>query len=725
MPNIKLTDQLGFNVDAEIDPDSTIAKYIKNLTQLKFPGLNLASYKDLTLDETPLKHLQTGIEFEQPVDIGVDGSEMKIGAGVSGSLSLFSAAEEQLFDPEVFGDPIGIGPNQFYLGVGTAASLSPEVTHETGDLSFGFNAGSEINLTTYRLFEKSAAGTSPKFLDALKETVAGLSIPGDLEDLTRMSTGSVVTVEGNGNLKLSASFDMLNVVKPLATVNGPDPFGELKVKAGGSIEIGAGFEITGAYQIRVQKTGDHKVRVGYYRKRGEEFSLSASASAGVSASVGNFDVIERLMKAISSDPKADVDTLKKAGLSEAQIEAIKKVIEAGISRKLEIALGFEFSSTDTSVAAFLFDFELDQLAEAGRKALHNALDGDLTGLAVKDAELPAGVHLVRSIFTDIQSKKHALRFNLLGIYNFIAVSKLVLEGKVLFERDTGDLIITDKATASRIAASTLNFAADNEKLRKVLAESVLITAAYRCSKLVTHQPELKISHSYFELHSSTDWTKMENNLDVFEALKLLDETEKKKLLGSSTQFGRTTLYVETGYDDALVNNLFLKNGAPRSQQEYETAGRRAVAILVQQGEKDDFRRAPATVDELWNEMSKQAQPSFGFLTPFRDLSGSELAEVTRDFTVIKWWATSMHEMSEHLAEVRKFIDSNPGIDPGNKKFTALRKNLASKLKDVASKTKGYFGDPWGLVAMDQASGGRASAKAFIMGPTVAVFRERQ
>lgn len=725
MPNIKLTDQLGFSVDAEINPDSTIAKYIKGLAKLKFPKLNLASLKDLPLDQAPLKNLQTGIEFEQPVDIGVDGSEMKIGAGVSGSLSLFSAAEEQLFDPEVFGDPISIGPNQFYLGVGTAASLSSELTNKTGDLSFGFNGGSDINLTTYRLFEKAGAGEFPRFLDALQETIAGFSIPGDLEDLTKMSTGSVVTVEGNGNLKLSGALDMMSAVVPLATVNGPDPFGELKVTAGGSLKIGAGFEITGAYQIRVQKTGNNKVRLGYYKKRGEEFSLKASASAGVSAAVGNFDAIERLMKAISSDPKADVETLKKAGLSEAQIEAIKKVIEAGISRKLEIALGFEFSSTDTSEAAFLFDFDLDQLDEAGRKALHNALDGDLSGLAVKDAELPAGVNLVRSIFTDIQSKKHALKFNLLGIYNFISVSKLVLEGKVLFERDTGDLIITDKATASRIAASTLNFAADSEKLRKVLAESVLITAAYRCSKLVTHQPELKITHSYFELHTATNWMKMENNLDVFEALKLLDETEKKKLLGSATQFGRTTLYVETGYDDALVNKLFLTNGAPRSQQEYETAGRRAVAILVQQGERDDFRRAPATIDELWNEMSKQGQPSFGFLTAFRSLSGTELAEVTGDFTVIKWWARSMKEMSESLAEVRKFIESNPGIDSGNKKFTALRKNLASKLKDVASKTKGKFGDPWGLVAMDQASGGRASAKAFIMGPTVALFRERQ
>jgi len=500
------------------------------------------------LDQAPLKNIQTGIEFDQPIDIGVEDSEMKVGAGVSGNLRLFSPSDEQLFDPEVFGDPIAIGPNQFYVGVGTSASLSSELTHKAGDLGFGFNAGSEINLTTYRLFEKPGPGAFPKFVDALKEAIAGFSIPGDLEDLKRMSMGSVVTVEGTGNIKFSGTVDVLSAVNPLAAVNVPnlpDPFGELKVTSGGSIQVGAAFEITGAYQIRVQKTGDDKVRLGYYKKRGEELTFKVSASSGLSVGVGKFDVLEPLLKAISSDPKADIEELKKGGLSEAQIEAIRKVVEAGISRKLEIALGFELSSNDTSEAAFLFDFELNRLDETGRKVLHNALDGDLSGLAVKNGDLPAGVQLVRSILTDIQTKKHALKFNLLGIFNFISVSTLILKGQVLFEPATGELIITDTATASRIAASTLNFAADSEKLRKVLAESVLISVAYKFSKLVTRKTELKVAHSYFELHTKTDRIKMKNNLDVFEALGLMKASEGDELIGDSTRFGRTTLYAET------------------------------------------------------------------------------------------------------------------------------------------------------------------------------------
>jgi hypothetical protein len=279
-------------------------------------------------------------------------------------------------------------------------------------------------------------------------------------------------------------------------------------------------------------------------------------------------------------------------------------------------------------------------------------------------------------------------------------------------------------TASRIAASTFNFAADSEKLRKVLAESVLITAAYRCSKLVIHQPELRIAHSYFELHTKTDKTVMKNNLDVLEALSLMKASEKEQLLSAATEFGRTTFYVETGYDDKLVDDLFLKNGAPRTQEEYERAGRKALALLVQSGEADQFRRLPASDDSLWKEMTEQGQPNFRFIDKLRNLSPAALGAVTSDYTVIMWWAKSMKEMSARLAEMRKFLNDNPGVDPKNEAFKSLREKLASKLKDVASNTKSEFGDPWGLVAMDQVSGRKASAKGLMTGTKLAVFRER-
>lgn len=722
MPTISLTDQVKAEVNAELNKDSAIAKYLKGLTKLKFDGLNFANLKNVTLDQVPLNSLETGITFAQPIAVGGEGSELTIDAGVSGGVKLFSSKDEQLFDPEVYGDPIAINANQFYVRLGTAVKLASEFTSESGDLSFGLGGASQIGFATYHLFEK-AAGGFPTALEALKETVTAFVIPRDIEDLTKMTRGTVATVEGSGSLKFSGDIDVMSVINPLASINLPEPIGAVKLSSGGSIKVGASFEISGAFQIRAHKVAADKVRIGYYRKRGTEFNLKAESSIGLTVAVGKFEPLAPLLKALSSDPVADLEKLKQ-DLSEAQVETIKKVVEAGISRKLEIALGFELTSQATSEAAFLFEVEINKLDEAGRQVLHKALGGDLSGLPARQESLPAGVSLVRSILTEVQKKKHAVKFNLLGIYNFISVSTLILKGKVLFERETGELIITDTATASKISASILNFAADGGKLRKVLAESVLISAAYRCSKLVTHPPELKIAHSYFELHTKTDQTVMKNNLDVFEALGLMNQPEKKEILSLATQFGRTTFYTETAYGDELVNTLFLNNGKPRSQAEYELAGRKALALLVQSGERDEFRRLPASDDALWKEMTKLGQPSFSQIAKLQSLSKLELALVSSDYTVIMWWAVAMKEMSEKLAEMRQFLQQNPGVDPKSEAFAKLRKSLSSKLKEVASNTKSEFGDPWGLVAMDQASGQKAAAEAMINGPTLAIFRKR-
>ncbi len=85
----------------------------------------------------------------------------------------------------------------------------------------------------------------------------------------------------------------------------------------------------------------------------------------------------------------------------------------------------------------------------------------------------------------------------------------------------------------------------------------------------------------------------------------------------------------------------------------------------------------------------------------------------------------MAKMSEKLAELRQFLQDHPGVDPENNIFKSLRKKLAGRLKDVASNTKSEFGDPWGLVAMDQVSGGNAGAKSLLVGSRLAIFRERK
>ena len=728
MPTLKLTDRVGLTVNVELPEDFSLSKYIKDLRQLKLSDLDFAALQDVALDKVPVGSATSGVAFEQPLDVGAGQAELKIKAGASGRLTLFRPKDKQLFDPEVFGDPVPIGDDRHFVSLGITASVAAGLSSAVRDLGFGFEAGGEVSLAFYRQFAKGAGGY-PSFVQAIQETAKDFTILGDLDDLASLRVGSVATVEGSGSLKFSAEAELLSVVNPLVSVNVSAPAGlpvpgvNVNVVSGNSITVGASFELTGAYQVRAHKLTKNKLRLGFHKRRGTEFGLKVSASGGLTAGVGSFDLLGRLLEAVSADPEADKEALQQAGLSAAQIAQIEKTIEAGIARRLELALSFELNSLNADEAAFLYDIDLAKLDAAGRLAVHQALDANLSALADEKA-LPAGVTLVRSIFTATKKRQHTFKLNLLGIFNFISVSTLVLQGTVMFEPESGELVITDKATATRISASTFNFAADQAKLRKVLAESFLVTAAYKCSRLAAQAPALAISHSYFELHSKTNRETMKNNLDVVETLGLITKAEKNRLLGASNDFGRTMFYAETGYGDELVTRMFLAGGRARAEEEYERAGRAAIKSLVQAGEPDEHRRLPAVDDALWREMKRQGQFNFRFIDKLRPFKGPRLSAIESDYTVILWWAREMRRMGERLARIRDFLAANPGVDPENNTFKSMRRELAEQLKEVAARTKSQFGDPWGLVAMDLLTGQSAAAQSRLTGPRVTHAAER-
>jgi hypothetical protein len=734
MPKIKLTDSLGFDGDVELPEDAGVVKYVRGLRQIKVSDLNLGALAQVPLDKVPPKSASAGLSFDQPVPVGINQVEMTVEAEGGGRLRLFGPKDKQLFDPEVFGEPIKIEDGRFYVCVGVTASLAKNLSAGLRDLSFGFDAGGQVSFAVYKPFAKfGTPGAFAPFVRAVEETMRDFALLGDIDDLAKMSEGLVATVEGFGRIKFSAEAELLSFVNPLAKIDLPEPGGEIKVTAGGSVKVGATYQLTGEYQIRAQKLDGQKVRLGFYRKRGREFALSVSAKGGVSADAGGFDLFERVLKAASRDPEADKRLLEEAGLSAARIKEIDDAVRAAVSRKLELAAGLELSASGSDAAAFDYEIDLGRLGADGREALHRALDGDLTALAGGAAAMPPGVTLRRSIFTEVHKKKHTLKLNMLGIYNFTSIGSLTVNGRVMFVAETGELVITDSATAERIKAVTSNSAADHGKLRKVLAESFLVTAAYRCSRTVAQAPALEITHSYFELHSKTNRATTKDNLDVVETLGLLTKQEKEKLLAGPDDFGSTTFYAETNYDDALAASLFLNpDGTPRREEEFDQAGRDAVKSLVQTGEPDDYRRLPATDNALWNELKKLGNPqTFRTVEKIKALKNTKglpldlvVGVIGADYAVIRWWAAEMRGTAVKLAEIRNVIKANPTLSPDSNTFKGLRRDLTEHLKGVARRTKEEFGDPWGLVAADIATGRRAKAKVRVTGPRVALRRER-
>src|SRR5215210_934392 len=113
MPTIKLTDAFGFVGNIELPEDTNITKYIRSLAQIKVSDLNLGALEQIPLDKVPVKSASGGLSFEQPIGIGIDQVEMTVKAEGSGQIRIIGPKDNQLFDPELFGDPIAIMQDQF------------------------------------------------------------------------------------------------------------------------------------------------------------------------------------------------------------------------------------------------------------------------------------------------------------------------------------------------------------------------------------------------------------------------------------------------------------------------------------------------------------------------------------------------------------------------------------------------------------------------------------
>lgn len=708
MPSFKVTDQLGVDIDVEPNPDSGLALYAKELTRFRLPEVNWARMANLPLEDAPLNTGGAGLSFDQPVPIGSAG-ELTIGAGISGRLRLFRPVDGALFASGLSGDPIPIEPEEAYLAISIKASVSGRASNAAGRLGFGVDAGRDVTITNYRPF---ATGTP--FADAFRESVAGFVFPATVEDLKRIPTRGVVTAEGQGQLRFSGDVDMLTLSNPLATLSLPAPAGEVRVAPGGSVTIGASYVLSSEHQVRLYRKAPGSVQIGYYRCGSGEFSIRASARAGAGVRVRNYDPFAMVVRAISADAAADEDALERAGPSGREIDSIRSAVEAAIDRKLELAARFELGSLSRRDAAFLYEVDLGTLDSAGFEIVERALQCNLPPLIEAGELLPPGIRMIRSVLGTLRRRKQTLKVNLLGIYNFVSISQLALSGSVLYEPATGDLVITDTATAQRVQASALNFGADTQKLRNVLAESFLITAVYRSGKIALPLPELRVTQTYFELHNATNRQTMKDNLDIAWALGLISASQQQNALEGTEDFGRSTVYAEASYGESQTAALFMnQDGEAREVEEYEAAGRRAIAMLIQPGDPNEYRRIPATDDATWKRMKSLGQP--GFRQIFPGYSHLQVETLIADYSLIVWWSRSMADLAAALHQIR-----SQGLD-----VETARKTLTGRLKSVAAGTKPQFGDPWGLIAMDQAAGQRAEVVCQITSSRLAWREERK
>src|SRR5215471_15444255 len=93
MPSIKLTDQLGLDLEAQPAPTSALLKYFQELPLLHLDSLDLSKVGGLTLDQPAIRMLATGVSLAEPVDIGADAA-LKVGAGAKARIRIGPDASE-------------------------------------------------------------------------------------------------------------------------------------------------------------------------------------------------------------------------------------------------------------------------------------------------------------------------------------------------------------------------------------------------------------------------------------------------------------------------------------------------------------------------------------------------------------------------------------------------------------------------------------------------------
>lgn len=219
---------------------------------------------------------------------------------------------------------------------------------------------------------------------------------------------------------------------------------------------------------------------------------------------------------------------------------------------------------------------------------------------------------------------------------------------------------------------------------------------------------------------------MASNLHVLNSLGLISAAQEQQNLTHVGDFGRSTFYVNTDYDDALSQGLFLQSdGQPRALDEYEQIGRKALQLLIQPGGEDAFRLRPLQNEAIWQQVKDTGGTAVNLAQIFPDLNAnSQIPFIAGDYVLIEWWATTMASMGQSLSAAKHFFSQDPPPAKGSPAFAKVQADLWHQMAKVASNTHDRFSDPWGLLAMDLASGQQSTASALIVSAGLTLRVER-
>jgi hypothetical protein len=673
----------------------------------------------------PLQLVQPGagglaFKFQNSMPLGRSGVALSVSAGAQALVSVHNRSGKPLFEDNFIGAPLIVPGGKAYVSFLFHPSVSAGLSGAAGALSFGFRAGTDIELRCSQLFDLMTA--PPTLAEAAKTILENFVIPGDLDDLRAMPTGAVASVSGHGVFQIGVSVDFAAAFNPLASLKPVVGVGKLEISAAATLSAGVTAKVTGDYQIRVHKSGPDTIRLSYHKVAGSELGFDLEVKAGPGLTAGSRDLLKTFLQKGSTAPEAEITQLVDAGLSNDQIDRFNSEIQAGMRRTLNLSLSAEFSALKQNDAAFLYEFELSKLDDVSRAAVLRALSGDLAGLNLLEPELPArGVRVIETRTGNLRQKRVRWRINLLGIVNVLSLTELVRQGTVIHDPESGELMIADEVTSKRIGALS-----ESKSIRKAIFECAMLSSTYKASGVDVNS-DLKASQSFFAMDSNANQQRMADFLDGVAGLGLITFADRQAKIEGIGQFGSSTVLLETDYDQRACETMFLDDaGDPRPAAYYERVGRNAILSLVQPGDPEDYRRVPVDSEILWQKMKAAGQFNFRSVLPAPVTGGAQesvrVSVVIADFTLITWWADAMSTAAGQLFTMRKFLAGASAVTlKDDATFQTNRAALENAMAGVIRKNKSSFGDPWGLLAMFNAANRTAEARATVTSPKLTLF----
>ena len=665
MVQISIGDLTG-SAQIDVSDNSTLAGK-SQLTALTTAASQVFASLPKPVGDPTFKDASFAAAFDNP-SIALKGNTLGIKASVNSTVTVARDSDSPLFGSDDY-DPINIKAGECWVSFELDTLLDGSIAVPLPD-GFGvsFEKSNAPDFTTYSLIPASRSA-STTLQQAIAQVLDAFQIVDSADDVLAIPEGIIYISDISGSVKVGGSWTLPLAVNQLSLADAKLPFNaSISVNPALTLGVSGDISITSEFSVRFRLAARNLVRIGIYKKKGVTFDVSFTASAGLSATSGNTDLINEFFQAVA--PGIDANQLQPADAAN-----IQQVLNDSIDRSLAISLNTAWSDAISDAAALVYELDIS----AGDQATKNAIDAALTGDWTALTALP-NARKIRNVFTESTERKMAFTVNILGLCNYRSVLDFVSSMQVVSNSQEGSVVITDTATAKLITTASTPLAADPDRLRDALYEAFVATATYQALAAGAGFAAVFSATQNFLLYGdSVNYRQALTQLNAGEVLGVMPPAVKTALPGAGSPVKHARFAASCSYGNEDVLRFFFSDVTaltPRLSGDLEKIGRKVLAQLLDAQDPIDQKRIVVLNDDaLWAMQSDPQTP----ISP----SYSDYMDVSK-------WAATIAKVGPVLSNTIAFAKTVQGDPTANPVFLKKRGALALALDGATHNVKMAF-----------------------------------